>query len=238
VNRRILAAALPVAAAAFGVAPAHAEGPEQLEQLEPGRGAWQAELFGTYGRQQTQVAGALYGVSDRLALGVEAEAARADGPLRLDTLGLAALLRLRDPEARPIGVGVALQAAFGRGARLAEVEGRVIVEHRSGRWWLQGDVIARHAREPEASGTGIAYAGSAQHALGHSFWLGLEASGQLARIAGDPALAPAGQHYLGPSLTMERSAGRGGIEIGLAYLYRIAGRGPGPAPRVFVQLTF
>jgi hypothetical protein len=233
--RRCAVAALFLLAAPV---PALAAGPEQLDQIEPGKGEWQAELFGVYGGEQAHAIEALYGVSDRIAVGMEIEAERDGGRLHVDTLAATILFRLSDPEDAPLGVGIKLQGAFGNGARLAEAEARLILERRTARWWVQADAIVRHARDDGEAGTGLAYAGSLQRTLGGDIWFGVEASGQLARLGGEAALAPGGQHHLGPSLTVERRLGRGGIEFGLAYLQRIAGRASGSAPRLFVQVTF
>ncbi|AJP71560.1 hypothetical protein [Sphingomonas hengshuiensis] len=200
---------------------------EQLEQIEPSAGEMQAEIFGGPGGQSIE---ALAGISDRLALGGEVEFE--DG--RIESAGLAALVRFSDPETRPIGLGVEAQASLGAGGRLHEIEVRGLFESRGAKWWLQVNPIVRTVREDGASGTGIAYAASIQRRIG-GVWLGGEASGRLARIGGDPMLAPRGEQYLGPSITLQP---RGGAEIGLAWLERIAGRGTRSGPRAFLQFEF
>jgi len=228
-------AALVIAA----TVPAHAQsGPEQLDQIEPGEGLWQAEYFGTFGDDGEQGLELLYGLSDRIALGVEAEF---DGPadgLRFDSIAPILLIRLADPETAALGFGVKLQGAISRSGALDSVEARGIIEHRGDRWWLQGDAIVRHARDDGASGTGLAYAVSIQRALADTVWLGIEASGQAARLRGHADLAPTGLHYVGPSLTAEVPLGAAEVELGLAWLQRVAGDGPESGPHIFAQFTF
>ncbi len=234
--RRLLPAALALALATL---PAHAQsGPEQLDQIEPGQGSWQAEYFGTFGDDGEQGIELLYGLSDRIALGVEAEfEGPADG-LRFDSIAPILLIRLADPETAALGFGVKLQGAISRSGELEAVEARGIVEHRGDRWWLQGDAIVRHARDDGASGTGLAYAVSIQRALADDVWFGIEASGQAARLRGHAELAPTGAHYAGPSLTAELPLGAAEVELGLAWLQRVAGDGPASGPRIFAQFTF
>jgi hypothetical protein len=96
--------------------------------------------------------------------------------------------------------------------------------------------MVRHQREDDATGTNIAYAASAQHALGGSAWLGMEASGRALRLRGDPEAAPQGEHYAGPSLTLELA--EDSVELGAAWLQRLGDTGPKSQPRLFVQFTF
>lgn len=227
---------LPLSLLLLAASPAWAQA-EQLEQIEPGAGEQQVEYFGGFGGEGEQSVQGMIGLSDRLALGVEAEFRGPRDGIAFDGLGLVALYRVADPEERPVGIGFEAVATFDRDARLAGGEGRLIVERHTRRWWFQADAIVRMAREQGDHGTGIAYATSVSRAVA-GVWVGVEASGQLARIEGDPMLAPRGQHYVGPSLTIEREMGERQIEFGLAWMQRIAGKGPGSAPRVFVQFTF
>jgi hypothetical protein len=96
----------------------------------------------------------------------------------------------------------------------------------------------RDAREDGAAGTGLAYAASVQRSLGGDTWLGIEASGQLARLDGATELAAAGRHYAGPSLTADLPIGASEVELGFAWLQRLRGDGPGSGPRIFAQFTF
>lgn len=227
-------------ACVLAAAPAWAQGgPEQLDQIEPEKGAWQFEYYGTFGGDGEQGFEALAGVSDWLALGGEAEFEGPRGGLTFDSAAVTALVRLADPEQRPIGLGVQFQASVNRSGDFGGFETRLIAETRSPQYWLQGAVILRHAREDGERGTGLAYAASVQHSVGKEMWLGVEASGQFARLSGDAELAPRGQHYAGPSLTIERPiGGDNDVELGLAWLQRLRGAGPGSGPRIFAQFTF
>ena len=215
-------------------APALADGPEQLDQIEPARGHWQLEYYGAFGVHAGE---AVFGVTDQLVLGGEAEFEGRRGGLRLDTVSAVALYRFADPDKAPLGVGLELQGGIDRAGRFAEAEARLILERRSPRWWVQFDAIGRHSRDGGTSGTGLAYSASASRALRDGIWLGVEASGQMARLSGDAELTPRGQHYIGPSLTIEREAGETGLELGFAWLQRVRGKGPGSGPRVFLQVT-
>lgn len=232
---RIGYCAVALAAASPALAQA---GPEQLEQIEPGAGEWQLEYYGIHAGDGAHSLQAMAGLSDWLAVGGEVEFAERPSGLHLDTVSLAALIRVADPDERPVGFGVELQVSLDPDARLSGIEGRAIVERRSKRWWGQTDLILRHVRDGGDQGTGIAYAASLSHAIGEGNWLGIEASGQAARLGGDATLVPQGQHYAGPSLTLERMVGKSQIELGAAWLQQWRGDRTGSGPRVFVQLSF
>lgn len=218
--------------------PALAQGPESLDQLEPGAGEVQMEWLGDFGGEGEQGLELLIGLSDRLMIGAEAEFEGPRDGLVFEEAAAVLMVRFADPEDAPVGLGVMGEVAIGRGGRLAGLEARGIIERQSERWWLQGNAMLRHAREDGARGTGIAYSASAQREAG-GLWLGVEASGQLLRIGGAPELAPQGSHYAGPSLTVEREFGADSeVEIGLAWLQRLKGDGAPSGPRVFVQVTF
>ncbi|HKR24227.1 MAG TPA: hypothetical protein VJS15_03130 [Allosphingosinicella sp.] len=217
--------ALPVLAllgllAAAG--PALAAGPEQLEQLEPDGGQWQLEYYGLVadGDDDEHSAQVLYGLTDRLALGLEVES---------EGFAPTALYRFTDPEEDPLGIGVEAQAEFDGDFELSALEGRLILERVREDWWLQGNVMLRHEREAGDWESEVAYGWAASRGLGGGLWLGVEGSGQ----AGS-----GGGHYVGPAITIEREPARGPeVEIGLAYQRRIGGEGPGDSVRMFVQLT-
>jgi hypothetical protein len=218
-----------------------AQGPEQLDQLEPGPGEWQAEYFATHGSGDAgeHALEILYGVGGPLAVGVEVEAEYESGGLRLETIGLKALYRFTAAEA-PVGVGLQLGLGVDGHAALAELEARLIVEARGESWWAQANVMLRREGRGEEAEAGLAYAASLQHAIGGIAWLGIEASGRSAPVWRASVGAQAGEgHLAGPSLTFdfEPAPGRE-IELGLAYFRRIAGEGPRDSGRLFVQLSF
>ena len=214
------------------------EGPEQLEQLEPGAGEWQGEYYGAFGGAGDQSAGLLVGLSGKLVLGAEVVFEGPRGGLRFQSIGPVLLYRAVDPDKHQVGVGVELQASIGRDGHFEGVEARAIVERRARSWWLQGNLILRQVHEDGRHGTGLAYAASVQRSLGGETWLGIETSGQIVRLAGAAALAPTGRHYAGPSLTAELPAGRTEVELGLAWLQRLRGDGAGSGPRILAQFAF
>jgi len=221
--------------------PAYAQTPEQLEQLEPGKGEWQLEYFGLFGRggEREHSLQVMAGVTDRLALGAELESSWAAGSLTIENIAPTALYRFSDPEADPIGVGIEIQAGVNRHARLTGAEARLIVEKRARAWWGQADLILRNARSGGQSTTSIAYGWALNRAVTGHLWLGLEGSGQPFRLGGPAALAPAGDHFLGPAVTYQLGFGaKRDAEIGIAYLRRVAGAGPAGTVRFFVQLGF
>lgn len=208
--------------------------PEQLEQLEPGAGKWQAEYAFGKGEGPGHALQLMRGIGDRLALGVEIEFTRERRATAFDSAGLAVLWRGAEAGEGRIGWGVKAQAGLGRDGGIGEAEVRLIGDARPRGWRLQGDAMLRRVREDGASATGLAYALSAQRAVG-GLSLGVEASGKLARTGGAAALFPAGSHYAGPSATLE-IAGR--IEVSAALLARVAGGGPRTAPRLTIQIVF
>jgi hypothetical protein len=205
---------------------------EELDQAEPGKGEWQAEYLGGYGGTDAHQIEVIAGVTDRLVLGMQAEfEGRA-----LDGWGPVALYRFSDPEKDPVGSGLETQIEVDRHGRLGEAELRGILDRRSPHWWVQANLMLRYQRDEAERGTNVAYATSVQHALGDKMWLGIEASGRAVRLGGDPGAAPQGEHYAGPSLTLELADDA--VELGAAWLQRLAGEGPKSGPRVFVQFTF
>ncbi|MHA4837830.1 hypothetical protein [Sphingopyxis sp. MSC1_008] len=215
---------------------AHAQ--ESLDQLEPVGGEKQIEWLGTFGGDREHGLELLVGVSDRLAIGGEIEFEGPNNGLTLDEASAILLYRFNDPKATAVGFGLMGEVSMGRGARVTAVEARGIAENQNERWWLQGNAILRHAREGGRQGTGIAYSVSIQRSVA-GMWIGLEASGHAVRLGGQREFAPQGNHYTGPSVTIERDFGaEGEIEIGLAWLHRMTGDGVPSAPRAFVQYTF
>ncbi|EIZ81364.1 hypothetical protein WSK_0071 [Novosphingobium sp. Rr 2-17] len=227
-----------LAAASPGLAQEAQEGPEQIEQIEPGSGEWQAEYYGAFGGAGNQSAQLLVGLSGRLMLGAEAEFQGPRDRLLFDSFGPLLLYRAIDPDQHPVGLGLELQASLGRDGAFEGVDARVIVERRAADWWLQGNLILRNAREDGSDGTSLAYAASVQRSLAGETWLGVEVSGQLKRLAGATELAPQGRHYAGPSLSAEVPIGGNPVELGLAWLQRLCGDGAGSGPRIFAQFSF
>jgi hypothetical protein len=214
------------------------DGPEQLEQIEPGKGEWQAEYYGAFGGADSQSAELLVGVSGRLVIGVEVEFENPGDRLRFDSVAPVVLYRAINPDEHPVGLGVEFRASIGSDGDFNGVEARAILERRAKDWWLQGDLILRETYEDGSHGTCLAYAASVQRSLGVRMWLGIEASGQAARLGGAARLAPQGRNYAGPSLTAEVPIGANEVELGLAWLQRLTGKEAGSGPRIFAQVTF
>lgn len=221
---------LILAAVSAAAGPALAQAPEQLEQLEPDGGQWQFEYYGlaARGAEDQHSLQALYGISDRLALGVEVEAAWSDEELELEGIAPTALYFFSHPEEDAIGIGVEGQAELDSDFDLASLEARLILEKRTPGWWLQGNAMLRHEREGGDWQTGLAYGWAVSRALGEGVWLGLEGSGQ----------ARDGGQFAGPALTFEHEvAGGSEIEIGIAYQRRLAGEGARDSARLFLQFN-
>lgn len=211
---------------------------ESLDQLEPGKGEWQVEWLGDFGGGGEQGFELLAGVTDNLVIGAEAEFEGPRDRLLFEEASAIMMWRFANPENVPVGLGVMAELAMDRGGRFSGLEARAIVEVQNEQWWLQGNAILRHAREGGRRGTGVAYSASVQRSVA-GLWLGIEASGQAARLSGDEELSPQGDHYAGPSVTLERDVGeKSEVEVGLAWLQRIEGNGAPSGPRVFVQFTF
>lgn len=210
---------------ALTAGPLVAQGPEQLEQLEPDRGAWQLEYYGVARAHSLQ---ALYGISDRLALGLETEVEARGGRLSFEGVTPTALFRFSDADAAPFGVGVELQAEFDSELQLSGGEARLILERKDARWWAQGNAMLRTAREAGDWRLSVAYGAAASRAVAPGLWIGIEASGQ-------PETG--GGHFAGPALTLEHDAGAADFEVGLAYQRRLEGEGPRDSMRLFVQVS-
>jgi hypothetical protein len=218
-------AAFAAMLAALAATPTFAQGPEQLEQLEPDGGQWQLEYYGVARAHSVQ---ALYGISARFALGVEVEGEARGGRLAIAGLTPTALYHFSDSDAAPFAVGVEVQAEFDPDLRLAGAEARLILERKGPRWWAQGNAMLLGAQNSGDWRVSVAYGAAASRAIAPGLWLGIEASGQPEHGGG---------HFAGPALTFEDDAGGAEAEIGLAYQRRIVGDGPSDSLRVFVQLN-
>ena len=221
--------------------PGFAQGPEKLEQLEPDKREWQLEYFGLFGGgadEREHSFEVMTGITDRLALGVEIEASWADGALKIEGFAPTALYQFSDAIDDPVGIGIEVQAGLDRHGDFAGAEARLIAETRSSAWWLQADLILRHTRDDGMSASSVAYAGAINRAVADRLWLGVEGSGQAARLSGNAALARAGEHFLGPSLTYELGLGADReVEIGIAYLRRLGSTGPPETVRLNIELS-
>lgn len=230
-----------LAACLLGAVPAAAaQGPEQLDQLEPGAAEVQAEYFATIGPggEGEHAIEALFGVTDRLAVGFEVETEVEDGRLTFETFGPKALYRFTNDDA-PLAMGIQVQLGFDAHARLTEAEARLIMAAENESWWAQGNLMLRRLTDGQGAATRLAWAGSLQHRVTNFAWFGIEASGRSAPLwGGDPAMNEHG-HFAGPSLTLEWEPSAGHeLEIGIAWFRRIDGEGPRGTGRMFAQFTF
>jgi len=210
-------------------------GPEQIEQLEPEPGEWQLQYSGAYGGADSHGLEIARGIGRHWAFGVGTELEGVEGYLQLDGISAIALVRLAEASDRPARLGLMGEVSIDRHGNFTGGELRGIAESRTRRWWLQANLMLRYRREGGEAGTSLAYVVSLQRGPA-PFWYGLEASGRAVRLGGDAEAAPARQHYIGPSITYR--ADRGGLELGFAWMARVAGRGAPSGPRVFAQLDF
>lgn len=234
-QRRFLALCSFIALEAAS-ASARASGPEQLEQLELDGGEWQFEystLIGV-GSQNEQSLQMLWGVTDQLAIGVEVEAEKSGGRWAFEGAAPTILYRFSDAS-DAIGVGIGAQIEFDSELRVASAEARLILEKKTRPWWVQGNLIARHGRRPEKSGAALAYGWSLSRSIGKNLWIGAEGSGGARRLSGPTPIIRDNGHFIGPALTVEREMADKEVEIGVAWLHRIAGEGPRNSARLFVQ---
>lgn len=231
---KVLAIALTL-----GASPIQAGGPEQLDQLEPARGEWQAEYYGQFGGSEKEgrqhSLELFYGLSERFSLGVEVAGEREDGRMEFDEASLIGLMQFSDAEDDPLGTGLMISAGIDSGGRISELEARFISEKITERWWAQANIMLRRVDEEDVRGEMLAYGWSLSRSLSKTFWLGLEGSGQAARLGGFEQGFKAA-HFAGPSATIQVEAGEGReIEIGLAYFRRLHHEGPRDTARLFLQ---
>jgi hypothetical protein len=239
---RVLMAGVVAAISLSYPTAAWAETPEGLDQLEPDAGEWQLEYNGQFGStkaaERPHEIEAYYGVSDKLAIGVEVEGEAEDGDFSVGEFGVSLLYRFTEADDGELGAGLMVSAALGDDGGLSEAEARFIVEQKSDKWWLQGNAMLRHANEDGDKGELLAYGWNVSHAVAGNFWFGLEGSGQAARLGGfagglDKA------HFAGPAAVVEIEPSESSeIEIGLAWFRRLGDEGPRNAARLFVQMSF
>lgn len=219
-------------------AAAVASGPEQLEQLEPEGGEWQLEYSAVVSRGSASAHSVqlLRGLSDHLAVGIEAET-EGSGELTLEGLAPTVVYRFGN-NSRGINAGVAAQIEVDPKLKIASAEARIILEKKTRNWWAQGNFIARHVSEEDESGAALAYGWGLSSAIVAGFWIGAEGSGGVTRFAGSASAVPDGGHFLGPTITVEQEIAGSELEIGLAWQHRIAGQGRRDHARLVVQFGF
>jgi hypothetical protein len=219
-----------------------AETPEHLDQLEPGNGEWQVEYAGQFGSSETverpHGIEAYRGISDAIAVGVEIEGEVDDGDFRVGEFGLSLLTRFGSQEEGELGTGALLSASIDDEGNLSEAEARVIVEQKGDAWWGQANAMLRHVNEGGEKGELLAYGWNISRAVTDNVWLGVEGSGQAARLGGF-AGGFERAHFAGPALLVElEPAEDKELEIGLAWFRRLGDNGARNTARLFVQFGF
>lgn len=224
-------------AAILQPAPAVAQSPEELEQIEPDEGETQIEiqtLFPSDDADSYEI-GIHHGWGERTILGMGIELEREDSGLAVEEVEFAAI-RLLGRGAGVFRSAVAVSAAVGRHGGLSDAELRLISESKPGGWWIQGNLMLRHERNEADHATGLAYAANVGRAVSDLAWLGVELSGAFATLQGDPEERNTHFAGLAGSIEVELAGGRE-LELGVVQSRRISGHGPLNAVRLFAQFT-
>jgi len=159
---------------------------------------------------------AAYGVTDRLRLGILAEFEKEPGEVRRgEELAIEAIYHLG--KAGPIDFAVYGEYAIGLNGHPDVIEGKLLLQHKSGPWDLRLNLIAEKelvGGEPVEFG----YAASADVEAVGELRVGVEAFGELGSTH---KFLPYAEHFMGPVIKAEVE-GLGpeiGIEVG--YLFAI-----------------
>jgi len=227
---KVIAAA--TALLSFAGTPAAAANPEQVQDLGPKKGETGTQYVGQLsdadGTDEAREHSLqfLHGFSDSLALGGELQLGYRSGPeaangFSVDYGSAIAVLRFSDAENDTVGAGLWLQAGLDTDGELATLESRFILEKKTDDWWAQGNAIVRRVNDEQEEGSYLAYSARASRSLGKSLWLGVESSGQVARISGFQQEPFDSAVYVGPSLFYEGEIGNREAIFGLSYLHRV-----------------
>lgn len=207
--------------------PARAEGPEQFYEPGPGAGRWSLEYNGQFGRtggaERPHSVELFRGVSERVAVGVEVEGESEGGEFAIEELGLGAIIALTGKDAA-FQTAMLVQAGVTTAGDFPQLEARLIARRAADRWHALGNIIVRHV-DRDHRWTELGYAFALHREIADEIRLGLELSGQAARLGGAVQGFEAG-HYAGPSLSAEFDVGgEREIEVGLKYLKRVDSAG-------------
>ena len=223
-------------------AAANAEAPHQFYDAGPAQGASEIEYngrlrFGTADSHNVEV---LHGFSQRLALGFELEGESARGGFEVEEAAVTAIVRLT-PDGSDLSVALLGQAGVELGHGDGRpLETRLIVGREDEAWRALANLIVRRTgpRSALADGSSLGYAVTIDHKLSRTAWVGIESSGDAARLGGYRASFETA-HYAGPriSAVWDVTAGRE-IEFSASYLIRLAGGPPDSALRLSLGVEF
>jgi len=217
--------------------PSAAANPEQVQDLGAKKGGtalqYVGQLSDAEGTDEAREHSLqlLHGLSDSLALGGELQLGYRGGSdvndgFVVDYGSAIAVLRFSDAEKDAVGAGLWLQAGLDTDGELATLESRFILEKKTDDWWAQGNAIVRRVNDEQEEGTYLAYGARASRSLGKSLWLGIESSGQVARISGFHKQPFDSAVYVGPSLFFEGQIGQNEGTFGASYLRRVDEHAP------------
>jgi len=217
--RGLVAAGLLASAAAAG-----AEAPEQIYERAPGPGHTRIEYNGQFlssrGGHRPQILEVYHGVGERVALGVSVEGASSHGEFEIERFGAGALVDLI--EDAPVEVGFLVEAAVTTDGEGPQLQGRLILESEFGHGRALGNVIVRRENTHEDEGTYLGYSGLLDFQVAEHLRLGIETSGQAARLEGFSHHHFDRAHYVGPSVTAEwELENHQEFEAGLKYVRRV-----------------
>ncbi|HEX8415168.1 MAG TPA: hypothetical protein VF637_14990 [Sphingomicrobium sp.] len=209
-----------------------------IKDLGPAKGEWQLDYTGQFGELGADQEGrrhsgqSFYGLSDMIAIGGETllgyrnRRASRNSRLTFDYDSVAAIVRFSDPVRNALGAGLWLQAGLDEDGEVARLEARGIIEKRTPLWWGQANVAYRRVNEERKKGAYLPYAVQISHAVARDLWLGLEASGQLAKVSGFVREPLHKGQFFGPRIATEfRVSRRVRARLGLTYLRRVGGGG-------------
>jgi hypothetical protein len=219
-----------------------AETPEPLDQLEPEKGEWQLEYYGQFGStvaaERLHVVEGYYGISDAIAVGVELEGEVSGGDFEFEGVGLNLLYRFDQAEDGKIATGLLLSSGVSTHGKLSEAEARFIVDATGESWSANANVMLRHVNEGGDKGEMLAYGWNLSRTVSKNLRLGVEGSGQAARLGGfSGGMEKA--HFVGPAVILElEPAENKELELGFGWFRRLGNDGPRNTGRLFVQVGF
>ena len=218
-NRTPVLAGLLLAAA-----PANAEAPERLYGSAPSQGhsliEYNGQFLSSRGGHRPHEIEFYHGVGKTLALGIAAEGVASHGEFEVEKFSVGAHLNLSKES--PVKVSALVQTGITTDGNFPQLEGRLIAQTEAGPLRMLGNAIVRRVEHDEDEGTYLGYAAVVDGEIADHVRLGVEASGQFARLEGFSHHHFHRAHYAGPSLTaaFEMPHHRE-LELGVKYLRRL-----------------